>query len=169
MKVDSYKYLTPLIKRYYRMSRVETEPDIPWTPVTRPLSECYFSLVTSGGLYHKPSDLPFDLDRERREPTWGDPGFRMLPSAMAVEDLGVSHLHIRQDHVLADMNILLPIQRFHELTAEGRVAGLTEHLYSFMGYQGFPADLSGWRDTYGPQVARQLRAEGADCVLLTAA
>ena len=73
------------------------------------------------------------------------------------------------DHVLEDMNILLPIQRFHEDAAEGRIGGLAGHAYSFMGYQGFPADLTGWRQIYGPQVAERLRAEEVDCVFLTSA
>jgi hypothetical protein len=38
-----------------------------------------------------------------------------------------------------------------------------------MGYQGFAADLSGWREIYGPQVAEKLKAEEVDCVLLTPA
>ena len=56
-----------------------------------------------------------------------------------------------------------------ELAAEGRIQGQADYAYSFMGYQGFPADLAGWRETYGPQVAEKLTAEKVDCVLLTAA
>jgi D-proline reductase (dithiol) PrdB len=169
MPVDSFKYLSRLITRYYKLSRTEKELPIPWTPLDRPVSECRFGLVTSGGLYHKGHEPPFDLEREQREPTWGDPSFRTLPTDILPEELGVSHFHINQASVLSDMNILLPIQRFHELVSTGRVGGLTKHAYSFMGYQGFPADLTAWRDVYGPQVAEILISEGADCVLLTAA
>lgn len=169
MQVDSFRYTSPLIRRYYKLTRVETELPIPWSPLTRPLNESRFSLVTSGGLYHKGHEPPFDLERERQEPTWGDPGFRTLPTDMKPAELGVSHFHIKRSDVLKDMNILLPIQRFQELAEEGRIGGLAGHAYSFMGYQGFPADLTGWKKVYGPQVAERLIAEEVNCVFLTSA
>ena len=169
MPVDSFKYLPRLIARYYKLTRVERKVPIPWTPLNRPLDQCCFGLVTSGGLYHQGHEPPFDLERERREPTWGDPSFRTLPADMEPAELGVSHFHINRDDVLADMNILMPIQRFHELAAAGRIGSLADHAYSFMGYQGIPADLTGWREVYGPQVADRMIAEGVDCVLLITA
>jgi D-proline reductase (dithiol) PrdB len=69
--------------------------------------------------------------------------------------------------VLADINIVLPIQRFQELVDQGRVGDLAQHAYSFMGYQGFPPDTTVWEQTTGPEVAEKLRTEGVDCVLLT--
>ena len=109
------------------------------------------------------------MDRERQEPTWGDPTFRRLPTDMDPSDLSMSHLHLLANDVLADMNILLPVQRFKELAAIGRIGELAKQVYSFMGYQGFPADLTGWRETYGPQVAREMVDEAVECVLLTSA
>lgn len=168
-KVDSFRYLSRLITRYYKLIQVKNELPIPWTPLARPLSQSRFGLVTSGGLYHKGQEPPFDLEREQQEPCWGDPSFRTLPTDMDPADLGVSHFHINSRDVLQDMNILLPIQRFHALAQAGRIGGVAAHAYSFMGYQGIPADLMGWRDRYGPEVAERLRAEAVDCVLLTAA
>jgi hypothetical protein len=88
---------------------------------------------------------------------------------MKPAEVGVSHFHINKRDVLKDMNILLPIQRFQELAEEGRIHGLASHAYSFMGYQGFPADLTEWEEVYGPQVAEKLIAEEVGCVLLTTA
>lgn len=169
MEVDSFKYVSRLVTRYYKLTSVEAELPIPWTPLVQPLKKSRFGLVTSGGLYHKDHQPPFDLERERREPTWGDPTFRIIPADIDPEEVGASHFHINTDHVIEDLNILLPVQRFKELAAEGRIQGQADHAYSFMGYQGFPADLTGWRETYGPQVAEKLIAEKVDCVLLTAA
>jgi hypothetical protein len=169
MEVDSFKYLSRLVTRYYKMNRVRAEMPIPWTPLARPLNEARFSLVTSGGLYHKEHEPPFDLDGERREPTWGDPSYRTLPAGMDPGQVGVSHLHLNPVDIEADMNILLPIQRFQELVDAGRIGGLAGQAYSFMGYQGYPADQRPWKKTYGPEVAQKLLAEGADNVLLTAA
>ena len=169
MEVDSFRYVSRLITRYYRLTKVEAELPIPWAPLAQPLSQCRFGLVTSGGLYHKGHEPPFDLERERREPAWGDPSFRALPTDMETAEVDVSHFHINKSDLLKDMNILLPIQRFQELAAEGRIGGVARHAYSFMGYQGFPSDLTGWREVYGPQVAERLLAEEVDCVFLTTA
>lgn len=169
MQVDSFKYLPRLVARYYKLSRVERELPIPWTPVSKSLNQARFALVTSGGLYHRGVEPAFDLDREREEPTWGDPSYRTLPSDIRPAELGVSHFHINHDPVLADLNILLPIQRFKELADEGQIGSLAEEAYSFMGYQGFPANLSGWREVYGPEVTAKMSAAGVDTILLTAA
>jgi len=169
MPVDSFKYLPRLIAVFYRMVDRQPELPIPWTPLPRSLSDCKFGLVTSGGLYHRSVEPPFDVARERQEPTWGDPTYRTLPTDIRQEEVGASHLHINAQGVLSDVNILLPIHRFQELASEGRVGGLARHAYSFMGYQGFPPDTAAWRETYGPQVAERLKAEEVGCVLLTPA
>lgn len=169
MPVDSFQYLSRALTRYYKLTSVEPEGPVPWTPLARPLDRCRFGLVTTAGLYHEGHQPPFDVERERREPTWGDPSFRVLPTDIEQEEIGASHLHINTDDVLADVNILLPIHRFQELAAAGRIGSLAQNAYSFMGYQGFPADTDAWRDVYGPQVAEQLRADQVDCVLLTPA
>ncbi|MFB0536860.1 MAG: glycine/sarcosine/betaine reductase selenoprotein B family protein [Anaerolineae bacterium] len=169
MAVDSFRYLSRLITRYYKLTQVKSELPIPWTPLSRPLNQARFGLVTSGGLYHRGYEPAFDLEREKQEPTWGDPSYRTLPASIKQEEVGVSHYHINSWGVMEDINILLPINRFQELAEEGQIGGLVDHAYSFMGYQGFPADLTGWREKYGPEVAEKLIADGADCVLLTTA
>jgi D-proline reductase (dithiol) PrdB len=169
MQVDSFKYLPSLVTRYYQMSRVKTEFPIPWTPLVRPLNQARFSLITSGGLYHLGHEPPFDLDGERDRPDWGDPSYRTLPADMDVNDVRVSHLHLKSADIEADMNILLPIQRFQELVEANRIGSLAGETYSFMGYQGFPADQQPWKEVYGPEVAGKLLADQVNCVLLTAA
>ena len=168
-EVDSFKYLPRLIAAFYQTTDCQPELPIPWTPLTRPLPDCKFGLVTTGGLYHKEVEPPFDVAREKREPTWGDPTYRTLPAKVRQADVGTSHLHLNTRDALQDVNILLPVHRFQELIAEGRVGGLAKEAYSFMGYQGFPPDATAWRETYGPEVAEKFKAEGVDCVLLTPA
>jgi D-proline reductase (dithiol) PrdB len=167
--VDSFRYLPRLIATYYRMTEMEPELPIPWTPLARPLADCTLGLVTSGGLYHRPIDSPFDLERERAEPAWGDPSYRVIPTSVQAGELGASHLHINTEPVLADVNVLLPLDRGRELAAEGRIGRLASHAFSFMGYQGFPPDTTPWRTRYGPEVATRLKNEGVDCVLLVPA
>jgi len=167
MPVDSYTFLPRLIAAFYQMVEVESELPIPWTSLSRPLSESKFGLVTSGGLFHKVSQPPFDLERERAEPTWGDPTYRIIPSSIRQDEIGVSHLHINPCWAESDFNILLPINRFQDLIDQGGIGALAEHHFSFMGYQGHPPDTSSWRELYGPQVASKFLSEGVNCVLLT--
>jgi D-proline reductase (dithiol) PrdB len=167
--VDSFKYLPRTIAYLYQTNAGEPETSIPWTPLSKPLADSTFALLTSGGLYHKGVDEPFDVAREKAEPTWGDPSFRTIPSDIEQTELGASHLHINTEFVLADMNYLLPIRHFQELEAEGMIGRLAPTHYSFMGFQGYPHDTSAWVDTYAPQVIAQLKAEEVDCVLLTPA
>lgn len=169
MPVDSFKFLPRILAAVYQMTDAQPALPIPWTPLGKPLAECTLGLITSGGLYHRGAEPPFDIERERREPTWGDPTFRTIPAGIPQAEVGASHLHINTHDVLADVDILLPVHRAQELTREGRIAGQAAHAYSFMGYQGYPADTTAWEETYGPQVAGLLKAEGVDCVLLTPA
>lgn len=169
MSVDSFKYLPRLVTRYYKLTSVPDYGPIPWTPLKKSIELCRFTLVTSGGLYDKRRDPPFDLAREEREPSWGDPSYRAIPSTIPPGDVGASHYHLNTEGVLADRNLLLPIDRFRELVDAGQVGGLTPHHYSYMGYQGFPSNLGAWIKTYGPEVAGRMREEEADCVFLTSA
>jgi D-proline reductase (dithiol) PrdB len=167
MDVDSFRYLPRLIATFYRASERQPEYPIPWTPLRCPLSECQFGLVTSGGLYQQGVAPPFDVARERRDPTWGDPSYRIIPADIRQTEVGVSHLHINAQDVLADLNILLPVDRFQELVSEGYIGGLASRAFSFMGYQGFPPDTRAWQEVYGPQIAAAFKAEGVSAALLT--
>jgi D-proline reductase (dithiol) PrdB len=169
MQVDSFKFLPRLIAMFYQTATCEPELPIPWTPLPRPVQECTFGLVTSGGLYIPGSEPAFNLEREKEEPSWGDPSFRTIPANVDLNEIRISHLHINQKMVLEDINSLLPIDRMHELVVENQIAGLGENAYSFMGFQGYPPDTVEWRETYGPQVADRFHAEGVHCVLLTPA
>ncbi len=169
MPVDSFKYLPRLIAMFYQTTTREPELPIPWTPLPRPVDECTFGLVTSGGLYHRGSEPAFDIERERKEPTWGDPTFRTIPTNVDLHEIHISHLHINQAMVLEDINVLLPLDRMRELMAAEEIGGVAEYAYSFMGFQGYPPDASAWRETYGPQVAERFLSEGVHCVLLTPA
>lgn len=167
MSVNSYKYLPRLIAVIYQEMEVETRGSIPWTPIPHPLSECRFGLVTTGGLYQKGVEPPFDLDREKFEPTWGDPTYRTIPADISLDSLGVSHLHVNNDIVSADINILLPVQRLRELTQDGLIAGQAREHYSFMGYQGYPPDTSDWEQVYAPEITEKFIQQDVNCILLT--
>jgi len=166
MPVDSFKYLPGSIAGYYRNLAVPREDPIPWTPLAKPLNECRFALATTAGIFVKGVEPPFDAEREKREPMWGDPTFRRIPREVRQEQIGASHLHINNRDLLEDVNIVLPLQRFLELESEGTIGSLAPTSYSFMGYQMNNAE---WREKYAPEVAGLMKDEAVDCVLLTPA
>jgi len=166
MPVDSFKYLPRSIAAYYQTIRVDRADPIAWTPLSKPLSECRFGLVTTAGIYDKERDPPFDAERETREPMWGDPTYRGIGRDVVRGQIGASHLHINNRDILADVNIVLPVDRFAELEEQGVVGSLAAETYSLMGYQ---PNTSEWRERYGPEVAGLLKDEAVDAVLLTPA
>jgi len=166
MPVDSFKYLPRSIAAYYQTLRADRADPIPWTPLSKPLSQCRFALVTTAGIYEKGRDAPFDAEREKREPMWGDPTYRRIRRDVAQGQIGASHLHINNRDILADVNIVLPLDRFAELETEEVIGSLAPTAYSFMGYQ---PNTSEWRERYGPEVAGLLKDEAVDAVLLTPA
>ena len=167
MPVDSFKFLPRLIATFYQMLEVEARQPIPWTPLPLPLDQCNFGLVTTAGLYDPGSEEPFDVERERREPRWGDPSFRRITKQVPTHDLAISHLHLNTADILLDPNIVFPRTRMEALAARGRIAGLADENYSFMGYQGYPPDTTAWELEFGPQVAQSFLNAGVQCVLLT--
>jgi len=164
--VDSFKYLPGAIAAYYRNLPVQREEPVPWAPLSRPVSECRFALATTAGIYVKGREAPFDAEREKREPMWGDPTYRRIPRSVRQEEIGASHLHINNRDLLADVNIVLPVTRFLEMESDGVIGSLAPTSYSFMGYQ---MNNSEWRQRYGPEVAGLMKDEAVDAVLLTPA
>ncbi len=121
-------------------------------------------MLTTAGIYLKGEQPSFDLDRERREPFWGDPTYRAIPADVSQDQIDVAHLHINTEDILADINVALPIGRFQELVQAGEVGALADQQYSVMGYQ---PNTDEWQERTGPQVARRLRDEGVDAAFLT--
>lgn len=106
----------------------------------------------------------FDIEREKRDPRWGDPSYRIIPRDARRGEIGVAHLYLNPDDIETDFNIALPLEVFAELERLGEIGVLAEHNYSFMGYQGRSCDA--WRETYGPELARSLQADAVNLLLL---
>lgn len=170
MPVDDYKYLPRSFAAGYEQPVPRADP-VPFTLLRTRLRSARIALVTTAGIWNTTTDPPFDYEREQHEPLWGDPSYRVLPSSIRQEQVGAGHLHLNNDDLLADINIVLPIARLRELVAAGEVGAIAERHYSFMGFQGRGADGGGntetWEQRYGPEVATQLRADGVDAVVVT--
>jgi D-proline reductase (dithiol) PrdB len=168
MGVDDYKYLPRMMHAFYQADYPVERGEV-WAPFPTRLSDSRLALLSSAGL-HLRSQPPFDLDRERREPTWGDASYRMLPHVATIEDVAVAHLHVNPEPLLADPNITLPRAALEELVQQGRVGGAVDQHVSVMGYQGWHDDaLDRWRQKTGPAIARELQTQGADGLILAPA
>ncbi len=165
--VEGFRFLPPGLAAWIKSFIPEQDYDgaIPWTPLEKPLSEASFALVTSAGISCT-EDEPFDMEREKKDPTYGDPSFRMIPRSIAGADLRADHLHINTSYILEDMNVILPIDRFAEFEKEGVIGRLAETQYSFYGYQ-WKSD--GFLDQAIAPMAAQMNQEGVDAVFLTPA
>jgi D-proline reductase (dithiol) PrdB len=164
MAVDSYKWLPPTLKVYFSNMPIEKPASIPWSPLTKPLSEARVALVTTAGINVRGVEPPFDYEREQHEPNWGDPTFRRIPRDVRQDQVQTGHLHVNNQDIDRDFNVAIPISRMIELEATGEIGSLAPTNYSFMGYQ---PDTSEWTVTYAPEAARAMKAEGVDAVVLT--
>ncbi len=140
---------------------VESET-VPWAALTRPVCACTVALVTTAGV-HLRADPGFDMT----DPD-GDPSFRVIPVAAARAAVTITHKYY--DHTAADrdLNVVLPVDRLRELVTDGLVGGVAPRMYSFMGHVD-GAHVRTLMETTAPEVARRLRADGAEAVVLTPA
>ena len=172
MVVDSYKWLPSRLAAWMQMEYQAPDESArtPFTPLAKPLTKTRFALMTTGGLYLKGQQRPFDVEREAREPEWGDPSYRVIPRETTLGEIAVAHTHYNPADAEEDFNILLPIHRFLELEKTGEIGSLAPSAYSVMGYQGHPIpDYTEWQGKYGPEMLEQMQAENVDALLLTPA
>jgi len=134
-----------------------TPGDIPWTAYNGRPSDQTFTLVTSGGLYLRDSQAPFDT-----ESIHGDTSLREIPKTVRQQDIGIAHAHY--DHSLAeqDINVVFPIQRFVELENEGVIGRLTDTHYSF----SYVNDVVSFVTKTVPEFISRIKAAGVDVVFL---
>ena len=165
MSVNSFKFMPRTLAESLKVwPYVDTSGEkIPWTLPRKPVGESKVALVSSGGLYHK-DDVPFDLDRERREPLWGDPSFREISRGISQQDIRAAHLHYENSHALEDYNCMLPLAALEEMLAEGRVGSISEYHLTFMGYQ---PRLGTFISETAPRMAERLLEMDVDLVLLS--
>jgi D-proline reductase (dithiol) PrdB len=145
--------MTEIVKKYPFIS----PDDIPWTPYQGRPSDQTFALVTSGGLYLKVSQPPFDT-----ESIHGDTSFREIPRTVRQQDIGIAHAHY--DHSLAeqDINTIFPIQRFIELENEGIIGKLADTHYSF----SYVNDAVTLVTKTVPEVISRIKSAGIDVLFL---
>jgi len=142
-----------VVKRYPLI----VSEDVPWTVCRGKPSEQVIALITSGGLYLKGSQPPFDTTSIH-----GDPSFREIPKTARQEDFGIAHAHY--DHSLAeqDINVIFPLQRLIELEREKMIGKVAETHYSF----SYVNDIVTLLTESVPQLLQQLKAAAVSILFL---
>jgi D-proline reductase (dithiol) PrdB len=165
--VDGFRFLPPSLAAWIEdfIQKREFKGPIPWTPMKRPLSQTTIALVTSAGISLK-ADPPFNMEREKRETTWGDRSFREIPRETTEEDIDINHLHINTTYIRQDINVMLPLARMAEFEEEGAIGRLAPTAYSFYGFQWENTDFL---KTAIDPISKKMSIEGAEAVFMTPA
>ena len=132
----------------------------PWATLRVPISQAKLAVVTTGGFYVEGQE-PYETDGPENLGGWS---FREIPKDTPQEKLKVAHLHYDLSGPREDPNCVFPLDRFIELEREGIIGELADTNYSFMGFIQRPDLLS---TETAPDMARRLKADGVDAVLLT--
>ena len=145
-----------LLIRGYPFRRVDWRPG---ACLTRPLSKARIALVTTAGFY-LPNQAPFDQSIRH-----DDCSYREIPWGTPVDMLQIGQSSDAFDHsgIEADRNLTLPLDRLQELIEAGAVGGAAPRHFSIMGSIIAPARLI---SDSGPEIARKLREDQVDGVLL---
>ena len=166
MTVDSYAFLPRAFRTMYEAAPT-AEHDPVWADFTKPLAKAKIALLSSAGIFLADKQDPFDIERERQEPTWGDPTLRLIGSDVKQSEIDATHLHINTADLLQDLDTALPIRRLNELVADGVVGDAANEHYSVMGYQQDGAEV--WQNKTGPEIASHCHANDIDALILAPA
>ncbi|MBI4082247.1 MAG: hypothetical protein HY423_06500 [Candidatus Lambdaproteobacteria bacterium] len=104
-------------------------PDIPFTPLAKPLREARLGMLTTAGLYLRGEHQPFDAANIE-----GDPSFRELPLEAGADRLGIAHEHYDHASAEQDLNVVYPVLRLMELVAQGEIGSVSPLAMSTSGY-----------------------------------
>jgi len=135
---------------------VPVTPAPVWAPVTKPLKDMTIAIATAAGVHHK-DDKRFNLA--------GDFSYRIIKDTMPSSELMVSHGGYDNSDVNKDINCMFPIDRLHELAKDGVIGKVAPVHVGFMGGGG---NQEKFKNETGPAIAKILKDEGVDAVILTA-
>jgi len=166
MTVDGFKFLPKSFRFLYENVQIETDGPV-WAPFEKPLSEATIAVLSSAGIFVRDTQAPFDVEREKREPTWGDPSWRTIPRDIPQDKVDAAHLHINTAHVKQDIGTALGLRALAALEEKGVIGKLAMENYSVMGYQEHGCDV--WQSKTGPEIIEHLKQHAVDALLLAPA
>lgn len=131
----------------YPGSMITRDERVPLAHLKGPLSSARLTFVSTAGIQPKGS-VPFDTAHPI-----GDYTFRSVPSSSRTDELEIHQIKYPTFGAHRDLNVIFPIDRLRELADDGTLGGLTDHFFSFVGYNMDP-----------DRVERQLAEDLADAV-----
>jgi len=144
-------------KKYLEKYPFMTYDDVPWTPFHGKAAGKKFALITTGGIYLRDRQVPFET-----ESIHGDPSYREIPKTVRPEELAIAHGHYDQSLAEKDLNCIFPVYRFIELEKEGIIGGLAQTHYSFT----YVNDIIPLMEKSIPEVTRKVKAEKVNALFL---
>lgn len=92
-----------------------------------------------------------------------DKGFRIIPGDVDPADVVMSHSSVNFDRTgyQQDLNVCFPLQRLHELAADGVIGSVARFHFTVSG-AAHPSEL----EPSARAIASTMRADGVDTVLL---
>ena len=147
---------------YERPYRWAQYIDVPFTPLTKPLSECRVAMLTTAAQY---------------QPDKGDQGpgapynsaakfYKVYSLPTDIEpDLRISHVGIDRIHTTAtDMNSWIPLRQLHRAAQAGRIGDVGPRLHGVPTNRSHKTTIE--QDC--PDIVARLREDGADVAVLLA-
>ncbi|MDP6708896.1 MAG: glycine/sarcosine/betaine reductase selenoprotein B family protein [Alphaproteobacteria bacterium] len=118
-----------------------------------PLKERRVALISTAGLQRR-DDRPFAV---------GANDYRVIPADIPAGELIISHISTNFDRTgfQQDWNVMFPLDRLHELAADGEIGSVAAYHYSFMGATDPEA-----MEPVARQLAGLLRQDEVDAVAL---
>ncbi len=149
-----------LAERFVDAYEPRVSGDIPWTPVTKDLAKSTIAVVTTAGVHHRDQE-PFNMTDSD-----GDPSYRVIDVRRPLSSLMITHDYYDHADADRDINIVFPLERLKEFEQEGLIGRVADRHYGFMGHitgRHIPTLIG----TTAPEVARMIRNDSIDIVLLT--
>jgi hypothetical protein len=139
-------------ERSYRWAHFD---EVPFATLTRPLSECRLTLVTTASPFHECP--PQDGVLRGAKQVWSGAS-APAPERLYTADLAWDKQATHTD----DVDSFLPLERLHEFAAEGRIGAVAAR------FHGVPTDYSQRRtmEDDAPEILRRCREDGVDAALL---
>ena len=129
--------------------------EVPFAPLTKPLSECRLTLITTASPIREEStsEAGLPMAKEVSSGSTASP-----PEALYTADLAWDKENTHTD----DLDSFFPVHRLRELVEAGRIGGLAAR------YHGVPTEYSQrrTRERDAPEILRRCREDGVDAALL---
>ena len=136
----------------YRWVHSETPP--PWTPLTKPISECRVGLIVTGGVYVAGQTAFHYRD---------DTTYRAIPTDVDTSQLRATHFAYDLTDARSDINCVFPIKALRTLRDSGEIGELGPNAYTLMG--GIYSTRRVHEELI-PELAKRCVADELDVVLL---